>query len=283
MPRPYRLKLVALLERGAAALRRIGLGGLVDRIAPRISIALGSFTAEVDGVLVHGATIGHQHYVRELLEGNRERTLIDLIRAALPAGGVAVDGGAYLGYVTLQLARAVGPSGRVFAFEPDPRSLEVLRRNVAANEFERVVEIVPAALGSTGSTADFYLSEAGDTSGLFSPVEPVATARVEVVRGDDVLVDVPMVDLVKLDLEGGETAALAGLERVLERSERRVTVVAECNPALLAAAGSSSDELITRLEQLGFVVAWIDEASAVTVPVRRRRWTADYVNLYCVR
>jgi FkbM family methyltransferase len=278
-----RLRLVALLERAAALLRRVGLGFVVDRLAPRLATAFGSFTVEVDGLVVTGATLGHQHYVRDLLEHGRERTLTGLVRAALPPGGIAVDGGAYIGYVTLQAARAVGPTGSVVAFEPDPRTAVVLARNVAANGFADRVRIVAKALGAASGSAEFFVSEAGDTSGLYDDTAAVGSIGVEVVRGDDELAEVARADLVKLDLEGGETAALGGLAGLLGRSGPELTLIVECNPTALAGAGSSADALIGLLEELGFAVSWIDEDAGALVPVHERRWTEGYVNLHCKR
>jgi hypothetical protein len=59
--RSARLTVVALLEHGAALLRRLGLGFAVDRLAPRVGAALGSFRVEIDGLVVTGTTLGHQH------------------------------------------------------------------------------------------------------------------------------------------------------------------------------------------------------------------------------
>ncbi|MEM6996443.1 MAG: FkbM family methyltransferase, partial [Myxococcota bacterium] len=51
----------------------------------------------------------------------------------LEPGDTFVDVGANLGYYTVLAAKKVGPSGRVFAFEPDPESFALLKRNVDRN------------------------------------------------------------------------------------------------------------------------------------------------------
>jgi len=54
-----------------------------------------------------------------------------VVRAlGLERGDVVAEVGAGPGYFTARLARAVGPSGRVYALDPEPRALDVLRRRL---------------------------------------------------------------------------------------------------------------------------------------------------------
>ena len=109
-----------MLERGASLLRAVGLGRVVDRIGRRIAPSVGTFDVEIDGLRLHGDHIGQLYYVRELLESDRETTFVGLLKSSISAEMTVVEGGAHMGYVTLQAARAVGPSGRVIAFEANP-------------------------------------------------------------------------------------------------------------------------------------------------------------------
>ena len=59
--------------------------------------------------------------------------LLELSRRVIRTGDVVVDGGSNIGFFALFAARLVGGNGRVFAFEPDPQSFLLLRRNVESN------------------------------------------------------------------------------------------------------------------------------------------------------
>jgi FkbM family methyltransferase len=274
-----KLRAVSLLERGAGAARRAGLGGLVDRVSPLALRSLGPFTAEVDGLVLHGANLGQQHYVRELLEG-REATMLRLLREAVPPGGTVLDGGAHLGWISLQAARAVGPGGRVVAVEPHPGTAELLTRNIAANGLGDRVEVVRCALGAASGRAAFHLSGGGDTSSLQNRVGDVETIEVDVRTGDELLGET-VLDVAKLDLEGGELEALKGLERTIARSRERLTLFLECYPAMLEGAGTSAAELVGWLQGAGLTVACIDERAGVAVPWDDREPVGAYVNLVC--
>jgi hypothetical protein len=129
-------------ERGASVLRGVGLGPVVDKIGRRIAPSVGTFDIEIDGFRLHGDHIGQLYYVRELLDFNREATFIAFLKSSIDTDMTVVQGGAHMGYVTLQAARAVGASGRVIAFGANPRAVPLLKRNLTANGLSERVTVV---------------------------------------------------------------------------------------------------------------------------------------------
>src|SRR5574341_2318486 len=75
---------------------------------------------------------------RSFYLGIYEPALILMIHHVVRRGDTCLDIGAQKGYVTLNLAKAVGASGRVLAFEPDPRAAEHLSRHCAWNHLHNV-------------------------------------------------------------------------------------------------------------------------------------------------
>ena len=99
----------------------------------------------------------------------------------------------------------------------------------------------------------------------------------DVVRGDDVVSDA--VDVIKLDVEGGELSALRGMERLVGGAR---TLFLECNPELLERAGASRDALLDWVRAHGFEIGWIDERQERLRPLAEA-WDEAYVNLVCRR
>src|ERR1700687_3249539 len=62
--------------------------------------------------------------------GPYHRHVVAVMEQFVVEGAPAYDLGAHMGYFSLLLARLVGPAGNVFSFEPDPRNLRALRRNI---------------------------------------------------------------------------------------------------------------------------------------------------------
>jgi FkbM family methyltransferase len=270
--------MLTVLERGAAVLRRAGLGALVDRVGETVGGIAARRATTIDGVRLAGNHVGQLYYLRELAEG-RDRFLVELLTRAAPPGGTAVDAGAHIGYLTVQLARAVGPQGRVFALEPEPAARRALARNLERNGVTAQVTVFPHALGAGPGRGVLHVGGGGETSSLAPLAGERATAEVEVVALDDVLPETQRVDVVKLDLEGAETDALRGMSRILARSPNAVLVV-ECNPGRLEAMGSSQEELLACLAALGLGVRLIDEDRRALV--EQVAVTGEYANLICV-
>jgi FkbM family methyltransferase len=271
--RLVRAKLAILtgLERVAAGARRIGLGPVVDRAAPLVGRPFECFELDVDGVRLAGTELAHLHYVRELGEQGRERTFVRLLAEAVPPGGTVLEGGAHLGFVTVHAARAVGPDGRVLVFEPNEAVLPALQQNLTANGVAGRVEVRPAALAERAGRAGFYAS--GETSSLIEAVEGTVRVEVDLVRGDDAVEE--GVDVIKLDIEGAELAALRGMERLVAGAR---TIFLELNPELLERSGASRDALLGWLAEHGFEVEWIDEDNGRTAPLPEPSAEA-YVNI----
>jgi FkbM family methyltransferase len=134
---------------------------------------------------------------------------------------VVYDVGANIGYVSLLLARAVGPGGRVLAFEALPANLDRLKANLALNpeapvtplglavvDASRPVEFLTHASGAMGKAA----GSAGRRDEAYG-----APLRVEGVSLDEFIYTQlnPLPQAVKVDIEGGEVLALPGMRRLL--------------------------------------------------------------------
>jgi FkbM family methyltransferase len=275
-------QLLPWLERGAHLLRKVGLGRVVDRAGLRIGGAAARLEVDVDGLRVAGDHAGHLFYLRELAAG-REAYIAEILDRLTPPGGFAVEAGAHIGYLSLHLARAVGEHGRLLVFEPNPEIQSILRRNLRRNGFLERVAIEEKAVGANASQASFFLSGSGETSSLVDPGTSRARIEVEVTTLDAALAGEAIPDIVKLDVEGLELAALEGMDRVATTDPDRPALVLECNPSLLRAASASPEALVHLLRERGFDVWVADEQAHRLVSFEDWTRSEDYVNLVCVR
>lgn len=184
-------------------------------------------------------------------------------------GMCVFDVGANIGYYTLLAARAVGPSGRVFAFEPEPRNFELLTRNVAENGFTNV-RLVNAAVSSTEGVMRLHLDDANFGAHSFE-AGSVRTSSGRSVEVATVLLD-GFADearvfeagvLVKVDVQGAEALVVAGGRRILELPG--TTALMEVWPEALARAQADAARLLAELEVLAF------QFEDVEAPEEKRR------------
>jgi len=153
-----------------------------------------------------------------------------VLARCLKPGDVFVDIGANIGVMSFDAARLVGPQGRVIAFEPEPRNMRLLLRGIAANGFAHI-----SAFALALSDAPRIVSMTGNSNGTVIAADPLM-GLVQAIPGDELLAGQPRIDMIKLDIEGHEPAALRGLRRTLQR--HRPWVLCEFNPARLGGPGS---------------------------------------------
>lgn len=172
-----------------------------------------------------------------------EPATTDVFVRTLEPGHVFVDIGANHGYFTVLAASLVGPTGRVAAFEPNPRVFDQLETHVRMNHFEDRVSLESCALADRPEDrARLYVSQVASNSGLSSlspnaaaleqrDLTESATVAVTVNTFDRWLETTTLleqrdaIDLVKIDVEGAEARVIAGMARSLAAGRVRALVV----------------------------------------------------------
>jgi FkbM family methyltransferase len=144
------------------------------------------------------------------------------------SGMCVYDVGANCGQSTLPLARVVGPSGRVIAFEPVDSVFANLSFNLNLNPALQVLPVCAAAHEVSGRCAFLFRSDAS-TQGRLADCEPTPTMRnaetiaVRTVRLDNYNVEGwPAPQFLKIDVEGGAGSVLRGAQNL----------IAQCRPAI---------------------------------------------------
>lgn len=193
----------------------------------------------------------------------------ELVQKLIAPGDHVVDAGAHIGYYTLLFARCVGASGRVTALEPAPHARFMLHRNVHANGYSGRVRVVDAALHEKPGPVPFWTCDEGLVGGaLHAPGDGWPWEKIDVpgVPLDDLVQPGDRVDLVKMDIQGGEAAAIAGMSRVLAENPK-VRLLLEFWPRGLVLTGTSPRDLLDRLTQAGFRLTEVRDEERAMAPV----------------
>lgn len=137
--------------------------------------------------------------------GSWEPQTTALFDDILRPGKLLVDFGAWIGPTALWAANR---GARVIAIEPDPVAREALEDNIAANDFDELVDVVAGAISTQTGSAHLYHAPVGE----FGDARSRLTARGITVRTwtlPDLLAEKGIspedVSLVKMDVEGLET------------------------------------------------------------------------------
>jgi FkbM family methyltransferase len=241
-----KIAIARVLHKGAMAARRIAGRGHETRvrrngIAWQLDLREGiDFAIWLTGAFEPGTQRAYKKFIR--------------------SGGVALDIGANIGAHTLSLARAVGPTGKVYAFEPTDFAMEKLRRNLALNPDleKRVVCAQVMLMDRRGAKAQpLYASwPLGDTRGVHAlhrgRKKQSGKARATTLDAFLAKHRVGRVDFIKLDIDGFECSMLKGARRTLKRW--RPAMVLELSPHQLDEQGGSIEELTQILRKAGYAL-----------------------------
>jgi FkbM family methyltransferase len=192
--------------------------------------------------------------------GQYEADCVRFIRKVLRPGMTCIDAGAQTGFYSCLMASVVGDTGTVHAFEPMPASYELLLKNVEENGFGARVSTHQLACSNTAATIEASQVGAMYVAGAVPGCPPVSMAAARV---DDV-VQGP-VELIKIDVEGHEPAAIEGMRRLIARSHP--VIVSECNEYWLKnCSGTSSRAYVGLLNSFDYNVFDINDLSAAVTP-----------------
>lgn len=156
----------------------------------------------------------------QLALGAHESMFVSVCRSVLPQGGTFVDVGAHVGLYTIRL---LPKAGKVYAFEANALTYEALTRHLELNDSEHKVMAEQVAVWDSTGDEVFLIDENGMRSGGSTRCEPVPGAQGKALDVgaattatlDHLLRDAEHVDLIKIDVEGGERRVLDGATQVL--------------------------------------------------------------------
>lgn len=194
--------------------------------------------------------------------GTWDEAIADVIIDRLRPQHVFVDAGANVGFFTLLASALVGPQGRVVAFEPHPLTRAALANNIKLNKMKNIT-ISEFALSDSQKVVNLYLEKEGGlgSSSLRPPPMKYRNGNVQV--NTDTLdhqlahLGIEKVDMIKIDIEGAELAALRG---AVETLRGHPAVICEISGYNLERMGGSEEELMNLMQGHGYACSTITPA-----------------------
>ena len=209
-------------------------------------------------------------------------------------GDVVADLGANIGWYSVIASRLVGPTGRVFSFEPDSTNLVLLTKNVLGSGHAEQIEIRDVALAERESSSRLFLSDynLGDHR-LFDDGTPRDSVVVKVSTLDAQFANSPRrPTLLKSDTQGSEARILRGASELFADGWRPILIM-EFWPYGLINSGDDPLELFEKLESFGYELYELTEENPTLNTLTRERMrvrlmshispqSKNFVNLVCL-
>lgn len=194
-----------------------------------------------------------------------EKSLLQFITFCEP-GFVVLDVGTNIGYTALSFAVRVGPSGKVFGFEPHSGTFRKLQANSEFNSFSQL-HISQVALGAKPGRAGLQVISENNSgknritgNKEIDPNQPIEVTTVDVFCDSKSL---QRVDLMKIDVEGFELEVIKGALNTLERFSPVLFI--ELDDENLRALGTTPAQLVEELQKAGYKVSNARTQEKITV------------------
>ena len=209
---------------------------------------------------------------RLLRKGQREQAFMSLLRREVSEGMTVLDIGANVGYQAFTMASIVGDGGHVFAVEPDPRNLRLLRDNVRLNGWDNRVSVHACAVSDHDGTAPFRVARRSNLNSLAVTrhTRDSKTIEIPVVSLDSFFADRPPPSFIKMDIEGHEVEVLRGFEQTLRNRPFLLRVLMEVHPVMYTEQHSLR-QVLERYLSLGFHCKYLVSAAEPRPPAIARR------------
>lgn len=198
-------------------------------------------------------------------------------------GDIVLDIGANVGAHTLPLAQLVGPSGRVFSFEPTTYAYAKQKRNIELNP--RLASRICAYQMMLMATDSDPLPESVYSSWPLEAADDLHAehhGRLKDTRGaingtlDSFIrsAGIKKIDFIKLDVDGNENDVLAGAKNVITESKPKIMI--ELAPYVYSEHPHKFDELLEVLWRNSYQISNIATGSLLPQdPVEIRRSIPD--------
>lgn len=163
--------------------------------------------------------------------GMFEVPLTKYFLSQIKSGFTVVDVGANVGYFTILASKLVGNTGKVIGFEANSELVSIIKDNLAMNWLTENTTILNKAVYSENKVLRFLSSERFHAYSSIHEkpkddnlIDAYSSKDVNAVSLDSELHDIRQIDLLKIDIEGGEYQAFLGMMGLIENKRiKRIT------------------------------------------------------------
>jgi FkbM family methyltransferase len=179
-----------------------------------------------------------------------------IIREEIHEGDIVIDVGANIGYYTLIFAQLVGSSGKVFAFEPESKNFEILKKNIEINNYPNIVAEQKIVSDKSG-IVKLFIAEHGIVGHRINQQKSSQKfIEVESIILDNYIKKLNLdnkINFIKIDVEGSEPKVLEGAKEIMQKSNQ-LKIFTEFNREAVEEYGIEPKEMIDLFYRNGFKI-----------------------------
>lgn len=169
-----------------------------------------------------------------------------------------LDIGANIGWFSLLVGDFIqkrNGSGRVISVEANPTILQYLMASVVDSGLSNLISIKPYAISNKYEIIQMESGVNGNVGGLkigqLSENSSIERNIIPTVILDDILKDLPRLDMIKMDIEGAEPLALEGMSKMLYKFSPKIIMEINAD-GLKTVSGKSVTQLVKQMKSYGY-------------------------------
>lgn len=150
-----------------------------------------------------------------ILKGIREPTEVKLFIEEVKPDMNIIDIGANLGYYILLEGKLT--KGKIYGIEPNPQSIEYLKKSIKLNNYKNVT-LFNIGINDSKKILPFYISKKWNWSRFDNPGEDIIETKNILTDNLDNMFGNKKIDLIRMDVEGYELNILKGANKIIEKN-----------------------------------------------------------------
>ena len=189
--------------------------------------------------------------------GFRERVFMSILYSEIQEGYTCIDLGSNIGYTTLFMCEKAGKTGKVYAIEPDPWNVNMLRQNIERNNFANRTSIYPIAISDYKGEIDFWQSDKSNLSSVQKTKHSNKSIKVPCESLGTFLEGKKYPNFIKMDIEGHEVKVFeGGLDYFSQHNKGPTKILLEVHPHFYN-KDNDFEKILKEYFKLGFTSKYV--------------------------
>lgn len=195
-------------------------------------------------------------------EADYEQENVAFLTKTCKEGMVVIDIGAHLGLMSVIIAKLIGKHGKLYSFEPTPKTFEILKKIIHINDCDNIVTPFNKAVSNFVGLVDFFVdeNEGSNANSLVGRKDKIRSAqKIEVNTLDNCVAELKLekLDLIKIDAEGSELDVLNGAKNTIENF--KPILILAIHPSLIKNNGQSLEAIFDVLVNFNYTIYYQDQ------------------------
>lgn len=195
----------------------------------------------------------------------RESMFMQLLDNTIKPGMTCIDLGANIGYATMFMLRNSGDSGTVYAIEPDPHNLRMLRINLNDNYYGTKCEKEQCLISNTDGKSEFWIARHPNLNSVKKTKHSIRREVIDCYTLETFCSTRKYPNFIKMDIEGHEVSVFEGAYNYFKENDGETHILLEVHPQYYDEQNDFA-KVLNKYYDIGFKIKYLVGTPTKTLP-----------------